>query len=46
MTDHILQMRSITKRFGGVTALSEVSCRWPVERSTPSAGRTGRASPP
>ncbi|WP_146339404.1 multiple monosaccharide ABC transporter ATP-binding protein [Nesterenkonia sp. NBAIMH1] len=25
MTDHILQMRSITKRFGGVTALSEVS---------------------
>ena len=45
MNEAILEMRSITKEFPGVKALSDVNLdRATAARSTPSAARTARAS--
>ena len=47
MSGPILEMRSITKEFPGVKALSDVNLDGPrAARSTRSAGRTAPASRP
>lgn len=42
----LLEMRSITKTFPGVTALADVNLVVKEGRSTRSAARTAQASPP
>ena len=46
MTEHILEMRGITKTFPGVKALSDVNLTVSAARSTRSAARTAPASRP